>query len=512
MNILQVNKFFYIRDGIARYFFELSKLLKKRGTEFHISFINRRGKKRVEIYLVTAFIFLYTLAAIIISLNRYWRYNAYWADFGQLDTTIWKLSRFQIPVIFEAWPPFENNVWGFHCHLNPSVAFLAPLYWFTDRQEIIFIAQAVSVGLSAMIAYLIALKFVKSGLVRIFLIVSFLGYVGLQNALESDVHSIVFAVLPLMLTIWAIYRKSWKLYWIFLIITMGFQEDMALVAVGLGLFLILRREKQIKTGILTILAGFVYGILAMYIIMPYLNGGLYPYTPLIPVIWQEWITKFIFPVNLKLHALFFTFATFGFLPVISYAAIPLIVIHYLERFVFADALIRWSLDFHYNATLSPIMFLALLEIIISFQNNAKIRKLLPYWAGVAILNVIFLHFYLKGSLMLILDPYIYEQTRYAKSVDNFVNQIPKKGLIMAQNNIATRFAHGETILLDENFGKILPDTIAVYITNNQVENDFYGVQKKDIYKFISSVSASPLYLKREVADKQFIFTRKLEVK
>src|SRR4030042_6870023 len=95
--------------------------------------------KSLELILIIVFIFLYSLAASLVSLNRYWQYNAFWYDFGIFDTTIWKLSRFQLPIILNLQPPLGKIVWA--DHLNPSAILLAPIYWITDKQEIIFTAQ-----------------------------------------------------------------------------------------------------------------------------------------------------------------------------------------------------------------------------------------------------------------------------------------------------------------------------------------------------------------------------------
>lgn len=466
------------------------------------------NKLKIEFAAIFIFIFLYTTAAILISLNRYWVFNSFWADFGQLDTTIWKLSRFQIPIIFEKIPPFAGNIWGFHCHFNPSVAFLAPLYWITDKQEIIIIAQAVFVGLSAIIAYIISLKVVKISLVRIYLIVSYLGYVGLQNALESDVHVVVFAVLPLMLVIWAIFEKRWKIYWLFLLITIGFQENMALVAIGLGIFLILRKQKEIKIGILTIIIGFIYGLLTIYVFMPYLNGGPYPYFPEIPSVWHEWLIKIFSPFELKSKAIVVTFINFGLLPILSRSALPLIFSQYIERFVFGKEFIRWSLDFHYNAILSPIMYLALTDVLINIQKKIKFRKILTYWSIISIVIVVIMHFQLKGAFTLLGDIFMYDQSEKSRSYDHFINQIPKKGLIMTQNNVATRFAHENIILLSNSFETILADTIAVKIDETAIDNDFYPLKKAEIDKFIEHVTKSKNYQLLRSENKEFIFVRK----
>ncbi|OGG15717.1 hypothetical protein A3D77_01680 [Candidatus Gottesmanbacteria bacterium RIFCSPHIGHO2_02_FULL_39_11] len=468
--------------------------------------MEKRKIDRIEFLLIILFVFLYSLAASLVSLNRYWQYNAFWYDFGILDTTIWKLSRFQFPFISQLNPPFGKIVWA--DHFNPSVIFLSPLYWFTKKPEIILISQSLFVGLSACVAYLMAQKFIKNRIVRISLIVSFLGYVGLQNALYTDVHNIVFSLFPLMLTLWAMYQKKWKLYWIFLIITTGFQENMAVLAIMLGLFLLLKKEKEVKVGLLTILFGFIYVLLATKILIPFL-GGNYVYQPAVPHVWYEWITRFFYPTGIKFRSIILTFATFGFLPIASFASFPLIIEHYLERFVLNTAATRWDLGFHYNALLSPIMFLSSLELIIRIQKSTVLKKFLSFWALGTICIVVFLHrFYLHGPLMLATHPVFYQETQDAKFLDRFISQIPRSGLLMTQNNIAAHFTHGNTILLNKNYEIIKPDAIAVDLRDGQNANNFFPLSFSETNFLVASVSADLNYEKKSVTDSEIIFIRK----
>ncbi len=463
--------------------------------------------RRLEIGLVLGGIALYLLAASLVSLNRYWQYNAFWYDFGILDTTIWKLSRFQPPIIAQLNPPLGKIRWA--DHFDPSLVLIAPLYWLTARPEIMLIAQAVFAGSSAVVAYIMALKFIKSRIVRVSLIVSYLGFVGLQNALYTDMHSIVFALFPFMLTLWALFEKRWRLYWLFLIITIGFQENMAAVILMLGVFLLLRKDKNVKVGIATILLGLLYGVLMMKVVIPFFNGGSYNYQPDTPKIWYEWFTRFILPADLKLRSIVLTFATFGFIPIGSFAVLPLIVEHYLERFVLNMAATRWDLGFHYNALLSPIMFLASLELVILFQGRKVVKKLLPIWAAITIVIVIFLHrFYLHGPLMLATMPVFYEETKNAAFLKPFIEQIPTKGLLMTQNNIAAHFTHGNTILLSQNYKLIGPDTIAIDIRSGQNANDFYPLPQEKVGALVASISADENYIKKSVTGSELIFIRR----
>lgn len=465
------------------------------------------NKRHLEDIVVGLFIFLYCLGAILVALHRFWQFDAFWLDFGILDETVWHLSRFRLPIIPNLAPPLGKIVWA--DHFNPSAIFMAPVYWLTQRPEIMLLTQVLFVSLSAWVGYITSKKVIKQSLTRIALVISFLGFVGMQNALYTDIHNIVFAVLPLMLTVQAIFLKRWRLYWIFLIIFLGFQESLAAVGMGLGIYLILRREKFVKVGVATILFCAAYAFVTTNIIIPYFNHSPYNYGPAYPAHLSEWLTNFVLPADLKLKTIVMTLATFGVLPIFSLPVLPLVIEHYLERFVLNYAATRWDLGFHYNALVSPIMFLAALDIIPVLESKPRWKFLLPIWSGITILGVIFLHrFYLHGPLMLATHPVFYEQTERAVFLRSFEAKIPAPGLLMTQNNLAAHFTHRPTVLLNLNIEAIKPDLVVFDARPGQNPNDFFPLTQDQFSELIATLSVHPDYEKTEVTDSQLIFLRK----
>lgn len=463
-------------------------------------------KKNLEIIFISLFAFLYSIAAIAVSLNRYWQFDSFWYDFGIFDQTIWSLSRFKLPIIAQLAPPMGKLVWA--DHFNPSAIFLAPLYWLTDKAEIILVAQVIFVVLSSLVFYVISRKIIKNNLVRITLFVSYLGFVGLQNALYTDVHNIVFSLLPFSLAIWSIYAKKWKIYLLFLFLTLGFQENLGGLGIGLGLFLFLKDKKNLKIALFTIIVSLGWSILTTKWIMPVLSGGPYNYQPVIPENLTDWFTSFIFPANLKLKAIIVTYLSFGLLPIFSISTLPLIIEHYLERFVLNVAGTRWDLGLHYNALLSPIMALASIEAILKLQKIRRLNKILGLWAISSILVIIFIHrFYYHGPLMLATIPDFYKHTADFEFLRKFEKEVPKKGLLMTQNNLASHFTHSNVMLLDKDIENIKPETVAFDVRKGQNANDFFPLSEDDTHLLISQLSTNPNYEKRLITKDQILFVK-----
>lgn len=450
-------------------------------------------------------IFLYVVAASLVSINRFWQVDAFWYELGLYDSAIYKVAHFKAPIIEQFGPPAGK--WIFADHFNPSLFLYSPLYWFTDKTEAILIAQAVTVGLSAWMAYLMIRKITQNKLVILAIMFSFLGFIGIQNALYTDFHDTTVATFFVMVVFWAIFTKRWLLYWIFLVITLGFKETMPGLGVGIGLYLILRKERQYLLGFLTILLSLTWYFTVTKWVIPAFSGSNFGYPPTIPPSIKDFILSFFVPAELKLRTIFLTFLTFGFAPLFSLATLPVIVEHFAERFVFSQAATRWDLGLHYNALLSPLFFVGAIPFVVWLSK--KNRLLLNVWAAMTIMTVIFLHrFYLHGPLLLATDPIFYGQTERNKFVRNFAEKIPRDGLIMTQNNLAAHLSHASVTLINhKEFVRINPDVVALDIREGQNPNNFFPATLDDAKKLADLLETDPKYQKTEKAKDQLIFVR-----
>ena len=81
--------------------------------------------KRTSIdWLTYIVIGVYTLAAVLVSLHRFWQFEVFYYDFGIFDSAIWKAAHFTAPII-------DHFVVGgkviFADHFSPSIFLLSPL-------------------------------------------------------------------------------------------------------------------------------------------------------------------------------------------------------------------------------------------------------------------------------------------------------------------------------------------------------------------------------------------------
>lgn len=462
-------------------------------------------KKYLFEIIVFSSIILYVMAAASVSLNRYWQFDAFWYELGLYDTAIWKVSQFKAPIIEQFNPPRGN--WIFADHFVPSLFLLSPVYWFTQKTEAILVLQAVFVGAGAWVALIICKHFKIGKLASVALLTSYLGYVGMQNALYTDFHDTTIASFFIMLAFWAALKNRKILYFLFLIICLGFKENIAGFGVGMGFYLLLSKPRKTELALVTIAISILWFIVVTKAVIPYFSGGYFAYKPEIPQSAPEALYNFFVPIGLKTRTIFLSLITFGFAPVFSLAAIPMIIEHFAERFVLSSAATRWDLGFHYNALLSPILFMSSIPFVLFLKRKSLL--FLNVYAVLIIFTVLFLHrFYLHGPLLLAHHPVFYDQTKRAEFMRSYLNKAPKDGLIMTQNNIAAHLSKYKTVLLNVKvFEMISPQIVLLDLREGQNANNFFPLTFDDAKELAERLNLNPNYKDLTVESQQKIYVR-----
>lgn len=482
---------------------------------------------KFDFYLVDFIVYLFSLlfivAGALVSLNRYFQYDVYYYDFGIFDQAIWEVSRFQPPIINHL---VVGGRWIFADHFSPSIFLLSPLYWFTDKSEILLIFQAIAVGLSGLVLYKIGLEIIKSRFLSFSILACYFLFTGLQNAVITDFHEVTVMTLPLMLTFWALIKKKTLLYFILLIITLGFKESAFLVGVGIGIasFFILRAEVSIKEKIksfglrsfveeefykiplITVFISLLWGVFSIKFMIPHFSGGIYQYSSVLPSGMMDKVTVF-FDQPIKRRTLFYSFFSFGFLPILSPAFWFLIFQDFLTRFGAQNWPTRWGLGLHYSALLSVILAVSSLYTLSFLGKFKKIKRFLPVLGMLLILNALFLYrFVLKGPFALSYNYAFYQHSKDFVFLDDLVKKIPKNATVMTQNNLAVRFTHQKLLLLDENYSQMNPDYVLIDVRKGQSPNDFFG--NGDIPTILKNINNDKNYSLIYKSKEQFIFKRK----
>lgn len=436
------------------------------------------------------FIFFYTLAAILVSLHRFWQYEVFYYDFGIFDAAIWNVAHFRPPVIDHFVIPGKVI---FADHFSPSMFLLTPIYWFTSRPEALLIAQSLAVGLSALVLYAIGKHVLNRHVAALSVTIAYLLFVGTQNAIIADIHEVTFMMLPLMLTLYAITKKRQLLFWVSFLVTLGFKESSSLLGVGLAMLIFLTNKEWRKKAIVVTGISIIWGILTTQVIIPYYYGKPYFYTP--TIVWS------MLDDPIKRKTLLMSFLSFGFLPLLYPPAWPLILQDLATRFMQKDFSLRWGLGLHYSAQLSVIM---------AYSSIKALQQYKKYSLGISViilLIAVYLHqFKIHGPLGLSYNPAFYAHTKNFKFLDDLIARVPKGATVMTQNNIAPHMIHTHNVyLLRDMYDDFAPEYFVLDLRDGQNPNNFFGV-KRDV--LLLKLTTDPRYEIAYQTNEQVIYKRK----
>lgn len=185
-------------------------------------------------------------------------------DYGLYDQGIWLLSRFQEPYV----TLMGRNLLGDHTSF--VLFLLVPFYWVAPGAGVLLGSQSLVIALGALPVFLYARERLRGEGVALILAGTYLlhpavGWTNLENY-----HPDSFLGFFVGMAIFAALTRRWRVYTVFVILSLLVKEDVALVLVPLGIWVAVRRDRRI--GILTVLGSISFMLLAMFVIMRSLIG------------------------------------------------------------------------------------------------------------------------------------------------------------------------------------------------------------------------------------------------
>lgn len=442
-------------------------------------------------YGVGLFIILFfTTLYILLVLNKYWQFDYFYPDNYFFGHALWEMAQFRAPIV-EHQMLGTINIFGDHFH--PVIYFFSILLMIFQRQEAILVGMCVLYGASAIFAMMVGFKLLKEKYLTWALLVAYFMYLGTQNAMIYGFHEINFMPFFFFMMLYAFFYKKEKFYWIsfaFLLLT---KESMAVISLSWGIFIFLAYPKERKRALLTMGLSVFYYILVAKFVIPYFSGGKFLYSnidkpPTNPV---EFINKFIDPPE-KIQTFVVSTVSFGLLPILNIAALPLVLQDFFVRYLFAiPGNVQYTLSFHYGVALAPLLFFSSVYTLFKIDQSKKLKKLTPFLfpllaIGILIINVYFNRFYhMKGPIVSTLIPDFYKGTTNNVFLWNVINKTPTDGSIMTMNHFGYIFSKQKTYLFNKDMCSVRrmePDYIVFDIRDQQNPNYFFPVGEEEFRK------------------------------
>jgi uncharacterized membrane protein len=253
-------------------------------------------------------------------------------------------------------------------HFSPALLLLMPLYLVWPDAALLLLVQTILLALGVVPVYAYARRATGSELIAISLSAAYLLFPALQYTNLFEFHEITLAVPLLSFTAYWLLTKRYRLFFVFLILSLLVKEEIAFVTVAFASYIVLV-QRRYRLGILVLLLAVGWGFLTMGIIMPAIAGDIYfptgrydylgasfvevarsvlldpllPLRHLLALAKLEYLLQFLVPL--------------GLLPLLGFDTLILTVPTALYTLL-SDYAPQYSIHYHYTAPLIPLAFMA----------------------------------------------------------------------------------------------------------------------------------------------------------
>lgn len=399
--------------------------------------LKKPGKNdNYQLFLAIFLCFIFFVAYAVLSIVRFDHYGAFGFDLGLRDQVVWEYSRFQAPITTIHFYPFKNILTD---HVEPFYVLVSVFYWLWSSPKIILLVEAFFVCFSGIAIYLLAKKKSINYFVCLALVVSYLAFYGVQQAMWFDVHSASFAAGSLSWLIYFLQKRNTKWIIITFILAISTKENVA--SLTFLIFLVWFIKTKSKTALYLMGASIAYLFFIFGIYFPHLTVDGYRYKNEGGLASNLINISSFYDTPDKRQVLFYTSAWFGFLPLLN----PLMLIPALgdlwSYFVVASNLkAAQGLFMHYRITLAPLMMWATIFTI------SKYRRLNNNYIGIYLLVcVIFFQYTLHLPLSYLAKEWFWREPSGVKNINKIITYLPKNATVVSQNNITPHISQRKMI-------------------------------------------------------------------
>ena len=331
------------------------RLWKKQTFKISTKWINSSSGKRWLISLFLVHVLLY----LAITLLKYYSFRWNVWDVGNFSNKLYNISQ----------GSFYSSYLGSHNwadHFSPSMSPLALLYLLTPSTHWLTLAKTGAYLSVPLLIFKICREAFQSkeqawSATAILGVAWMLFYAPALNSFYYEFQPSALAPPFILYAFLNFQRKQWLLFWLSMIILLGFKEHLGAVWIGFGCYMVLVTSNK-KTGLFLIAAGIVAIYLIMFQVMPYFRN--YKET------WSMTIGPFQ-DVPAKLLYLFKILTPLSFLPVIFWRigilAGPAIGVNILSANPG-----MYSTSYHYDDLSATLLMIAMILIISANLDKFKI--------------------------------------------------------------------------------------------------------------------------------------------
>lgn len=285
-------------------------------------------------------------------------------DLGTYTQILWNVNHGHFP----PYNTIKDQVaWGDHAHF--ALVLLAPIFALFPSPITVLVLQALAITTSAWAIYAIAQKKLQSTFFSFVITLAYLGFFGVQYALDVDFHANVLTAAVFAWSLYAFTFERWWLYWPLLALGLTTREDAAPFYVMFGIYLLLAyRWRYWRVALVTLGISLTYFFAIGYFVMPRWNPGGTPlayfdapvgsHNPL-AIAW--WIVRQPITIAQNItgtaearHTLQSLLQAFGYTSLFTPFTYLVAAPNVLANFLSGEEQ-RHLMKFHYSVSLAPVL-------------------------------------------------------------------------------------------------------------------------------------------------------------
>ncbi|HSZ40436.1 MAG TPA: DUF2079 domain-containing protein [Trebonia sp.] len=311
-------------------------------------------------------------------------------DLGIYTEYVKQYADLRAPIVDIRGPGF--NLLG--DHFQVIVGLLAPFFRIFPSPATLLVAQALQTAVSVFPVVQAGFAVLGPGRSRGRAIGVAYGFSwGLQQMINFDFHEIAFAVPLLAFSLSALVRGKYRSAILWALPLVFVKEDQGFTVAAIGLYLVFagRRAgdwRRMRGGVFLTAWGLAWSLLAIAVIIPHFNpqheyyywskGGVVGGSSAFSPFGLARQTVYAWPVKLQTSVLLLLPTAFVALgSPIALLTLPSIAL----RFMSTDSS-YWGTDWHYNATVMPILFIAAIEVMGRWGTRSAATSVSPLWRQV----------------------------------------------------------------------------------------------------------------------------------
>jgi uncharacterized membrane protein len=394
---------------------------------------------------------LFFIAYFTLTVVRHNHYQSYGYDLGINDQTVWLYSKLKLPLTTIDPLPGKSKLAE---HVELVYPLIAPAYWIWSSPVMLILLQTASICLSAILVYKLAKKYKLSEITSNILVVVYLMFYGVQFGLWTDVHSSIFAAAFVMGFIYFLDLRKYKFTLLFFLLSITAKES-----VGSAIFFIscvyfwYRREKII---LLYLISSAAYMFFIFYVFFPQIMHVPYLYAN------KEGLFSNLNPLSLidtqeKQSTIFHSFASWGFISLLSPITLLPVLIHFYKFFVVAsDLQSAQGLFGQYRVGLAPLFAFSTIWTLKRF--SYRWQTILSLWL---LLATFCMQYFLHLPLSYLSKQWFWAEPAAVKNINYVIgNILPDNASVVSQNNISPHISQRNEIYTlypkDQTFSKNSP--------------------------------------------------------